>query len=96
MRNAGRHRGFELRLALLCGGGQEAGASPSSCIRPLGFRPRRANHRLVLVVTARDDVLVPWTASAAMAGALPNAELWLVAVVDPAPFDDKLLAFPPR
>jgi aminoacrylate hydrolase len=54
----------------------------------------------VLVAAARDDVLVPWTASASMAQALPNAALWMVGegghaftVVDPGPFNAELVRF---
>ncbi|MCG7360857.1 pyrimidine utilization protein D [Roseomonas sp. ACRSG] len=54
----------------------------------------------VLVAAARDDVLVPWTASQTMARVLPKARLWLVAegghaftVVAPATFNAELFRF---
>jgi aminoacrylate hydrolase len=54
----------------------------------------------VLVAASRDDVLVPWTASEAMAQALPDARLWLVpegghafTAVDPGPFNAELCRF---
>lgn len=53
-----------------------------------------------LVVAARDDLLVPYTASEALAAALPNAQLWLMdhgahacCVEQPAPFNAKVLEF---
>lgn len=53
-----------------------------------------------LVVAARDDLLVPWTASRRLADGLPNAELWLMehgahacCVEQPETFNAKLLQF---
>jgi aminoacrylate hydrolase len=53
-----------------------------------------------LVMANRDDMLVPWTASQAMAEAIPNAKLALFDygghagnVVNPGPFSEALLAF---
>jgi aminoacrylate hydrolase len=52
------------------------------------------------VAASRDDVLVPFTRSQQLAGALPNATLWLTAegghaftAVDPAPFNAAVLTF---
>lgn len=53
-----------------------------------------------LVVAARDDLLVPWGASRALADGLPNAEFWLMehgahacCVEQPRAFNAKLLEF---
>jgi aminoacrylate hydrolase len=53
-----------------------------------------------LVAAAEDDLLVPWTASKALAEGLPNARLWTVdhgghafTVEDPAPFNTEMLRF---
>jgi len=53
-----------------------------------------------LVVAARDDLLVPWTASRDLAAGLPQAELWVMeegahacCVEHPGPFNAKLLEF---
>lgn len=53
-----------------------------------------------LVAAAKDDLLVPWTASAALAGALPHARLWLTdhgahafTVEQPEAFNAALLQF---
>jgi aminoacrylate hydrolase len=53
-----------------------------------------------LVAASRDDVLVPWTCSQALADRLPNGELWMVpegghgfTVVEPDVFNNKVLSF---
>jgi len=53
-----------------------------------------------LVAAAKDDLLVPWTASQVLADALPNARLWLTdhgahacTVEDPEPFNAVLTEF---
>ncbi len=53
-----------------------------------------------LVAASRDDLLVPWTASRALAEGLPRARLWLTAegghaftVEQPAPFNAAMMEF---
>lgn len=53
-----------------------------------------------LVAASRDDLLVPHTASEALAAALPRAELWLTdfgghafTVERPGPFNERLIGF---
>ena len=53
-----------------------------------------------LVAASRDDILVPWTASQRIAGAMPNARLWLVdsgghgfTVTEPDAFNAETLKF---
>jgi len=53
-----------------------------------------------LVAASRDDLLVPWTASQALADSMPAAELWLVpegghafTVEHPEPFNAAMLRF---
>jgi aminoacrylate hydrolase len=53
-----------------------------------------------LVAASRDDILVPYTASEALAAAIPGAKLWLTAegghactVTDPAPFNQAAIDF---
>ena len=57
----------------------------------------------VLVAASRDDILVPWTCSEALAAALPRASLWTVpegghgvTATEPRPFNERLLDFLPE